>query len=161
MLIAHGLPPYAAGSAVSLGWLGLAVGAPIMAWLAQRFNQDKVMIMLGLAMQCLCVSLLLVMKANSAWLSGPLMFFWGAGTGANLLPFVLAARCAGTDRTGTAMALVNCGQFIAGGILVYVPGRLLDVAPEIGISGALAILPISLLATLVLCFRLKVIECRI
>ena len=160
LLIAHGLPPDAAGSAVSLGWLGLAVGAPVIAWWAQKFNQDKAMIMLGLAMQCLCVSLMLIMEADSAWLCSTLMFFWGAGAGANLLPFVLAARCAGAARTGTAMALVNCGQFIAGGILVYVPGRLLDVVPEIGISGALAILPISFLATLALCFRLKVIECR-
>ena len=161
LLIAHGLPPDEAGSAVSLGWLGLALGVPFIVWCAQKFNFEKGMIMLGMLVQCLCISLLLVMHAPAAWLCSLLMFFWGAAAGANLLPFMLAARCAGEARTGTAMALVNCGQFIAGGVLVYIPGRLLDVVPGVGISGALGVLPISLLAALVLCFRLKVMTCRL
>ena len=156
LLLAHGLPEAAAGAAVSLGWLGLAVGAPFLAWCAQRYNQEKGVIMLGLAMQCVCVSLALWVRTDAVWVYNALMLFWGIGTGANLLPFVLAARCAGEAYTGTGMALVNCGQFLAGGLLVYLPGYLLDAGLGINIAGALVALPISLLATFCLCFGLKV-----
>ncbi len=159
LLIAHGLPAVAAGSAVSLGWLGLGLGAPVIAWLGQKYDRERGMIILGLGMQCLCVSLMLLIKTDAAWLYGLLMFMWGVGAGANVLPFVLAARCAGEAYTGTAMALVNCGQFFAGGLLTYIPGRLLDIGPEVGITGALLILPVSLLASLLLCFKLKVERC--
>ena len=156
LLIAHGLPPVEAGSAVSLGWLGLAVAAPFLVWFGHKYDKEKLLIMLGLALQALCVSLLLALERYEPWLPSLLMFLWGAGTGANLLPFVLAARCAGKSHTGAAMALVNCGQFIVGGLLVYIPGRLLDAGLGLDISGALAILPLSLLATLAVCFKLKV-----
>ena len=156
LLIAHGLPPVEAGSAVSLGWLGLAVAAPFLVWFGHKYDKEKLLIMLGLALQALCVSLLLVLDLDEPWLPNLLMFLWGAGTGANLLPFVLAARCAGEGHTGAAMALVNCGQFIVGGLLVYIPGRLLDAGLGVDINGALVILPLSLLATLAVCFKLKV-----
>ena len=155
LLVAQGLSPSVAGSAVSFGWLGLALAAPVLVWWGRKYNQEKSLIMLGLVLQILCISLLLLFKFTWPWLSGLLMFLWGAGAAANMLPFVLAARCAGESHTGAAMALVNCGQFITGGLLVYIPGRLLDAGLDIGISGALAILPLSLLVTLAACFRLK------
>ncbi len=156
LLLAQGLPEAAAGAAVSLSWLGLALGAPFMAWWAQKYNRDKEAIMSGLAMQCVCVSLALWGGTEAAWVYNALMLFWGIGVGANILPFVLAARCAGEAHTGTALALVNCGQFLAGGLLVYLPGYLLDAGLGINIAGALVTLPIALLATLCLCFGLKV-----
>ena len=156
LLMAQGLPEESAGAAVSLGWLGLAVGAPLIVWWSRKYDREKAAIMLGLGMQVLCVSLALLVKTEAAWVYSLLMLFWGIGVGANMLPFVLAARCAGEAYTGTAMALVNCGQFLAGGLLVYIPGYLLDAAPGMGITGALLILPLSLSATLLLCFRLKV-----
>ena len=159
LLMAQGLPEVAAGSAVSFGWLGLGVGSPVLVWYGQKYDREKGMVMLGLALQCFCVSLMLLFKMEEASLYSALMLLWGIGAGANLLPFVLAARCAGEAHTGTAMALVNCGQFIVGGLLTYIPGRLLDLGPGIGIAGALLILPVSLLATLLLCFKLKVERC--
>ena len=156
LLVAQGLPAAAAGSAVSFGWLGLALTAPLLVWWGRKYNREKFLITLGLVLQTLCITLLLLLKHSGPWLPGVLMFLWGAGAAANMLPFVLAARCAGERHTGAAMALVNCGQFIAGGLLVYIPGRLLDAGLDIGISGALAVLPLSLLVTLAACFRLKV-----
>ena len=94
--------------------------------------------------------------------------------GASMLPFTIAAELVSPTLIGTSAALVNATQFVIGGIMMAVPGRVLDgtglisrirekssshldAAPSVVVDfqWAMSIMPVTLIIGLFLCFFLK------
>lgn len=158
LLLHHGLSETQANTAVSLSWLGLALGAPAFVWWGQKANQEKITLLAGLLIQLFCISVLLFSSVSDVWVCDTLMWFWGFAAGASMLPFALAARQAGSTYAGTSAALVNGSQFLTAGVLMSIPGELLTRGISQNIQAALIILPVLLILAVLLVFGLRLPE---
>ncbi len=146
LLLAQGVGETWANRAVSLAWLGLALGAPACAWLSDRLASRRGPLAASLLVQAAAILLMLWAGFESGAAYGLLMFVLGVAAGGSMLPFTIGAELAGVRRAGTAAALVNGSQFLAAGVLMALPGRLWE---PLG-SGqlALSVLPAMLLLAL-------------
>lgn len=139
----------AASSLSATSWLGLAVGAPLFARWAQRSGAAVRQLRLGCVAQLLLLAWIVFLPAATAEHFAVQMFLFGLASGAAMLPFTLAAHCAGQRYAGTSAALINGAQFIAGGILIALPSQLLAAWSDVlSIRQALAVLPLLLLLVL-------------
>jgi len=74
----------------------------------------------------LCVILIiLIAPERSAEEFGVLFFLWGFAAAGSMISFTIGMELADRSHAGTSAALVNATQFIAGGILMAIPGRIL------------------------------------
>ncbi|GGD48766.1 MFS transporter [Pseudoxanthomonas indica] len=130
-------------------WLGLAVGAPLFARWSQRSRTPVRQLRLGVLAQLLLLGWIVFLPAASVECFTLQMFLLGLASGAAMLPFTLATARAGQRYAGTAAALVNGAQFIAGGILIALPGQLLRIwGDQLSVRHALMALPLVLVAAL-------------
>ena len=99
-----------------------------------------------------------------------LFFIWGFMAGGSMLNFPIGAELVKPALIGTSAAVVNAVQFIVGGIIMAIPGRVLSGTgiiarfahvEQVGdptlsdYQWAMSILPICLLAALLLFFFLR------
>lgn len=139
----------AASSLSAVCWLGLAVGAPLFARWAQRSAAPVRQLRLGYLAQLLLLGWIVCVPATTALGFTVQMFLFGVASGAAMLPFTLAAQCAGQRYAGTSAALINGAQFIAGGVLIALPGQLLGAWGQThSVRHALLVLPLVLLLAL-------------
>lgn len=155
LLLHHGLAETQANTAVSLSWLGLALGSPTFVWWGQKLKQEKIVLIVGLLIQLFCIGFLLFSNTLTVLFCYILMWFWGAAAGASMLPFALAVKKVGSHYAGTSAALVNGSQFLMAGILMSIPGELLTRGMSQNIQSALIVLPVLLLISLSLVFGLR------
>lgn len=155
LLLNHGLVETEANTAVSLSWLGLALGAPAFVWWGQKVGQEKNALMTGLIIQLICIAFLIFSGVSDVLVCYSLMWFWGFAAGASMLPFALAAKQAGSAYAGTSAALVNGSQFLTAGILMSIPGELLTRGFSPNIQAALTVLPILLVIAILLVLGLR------
>lgn len=130
-------------------WLGLAIGAPLFARWAQRSGRPAHQLRTGCVAQLLLLGWIVCLPATSVAGFTVQMFLFGLASGAAMLPFTLAAQYAGQRYAGTSAALINGAQFIAGGILIALPGQLLSAwSQALSVRQALLVLPLLLLLVL-------------
>lgn len=137
------------GSALSAAsWFGLAIGAPAFARLSAKRLSLPQAFLLGYLAQLLLLAWMTLSPARTLHGFGLQMLGFGVASGSSMLPFTMAAKLAGSRYAGTSAALVNGAQFVAGGLLMSLPGRLLGSqhAPEI--RHVLLVLPAALLSLL-------------
>lgn len=161
-LIAAGHSESSAYTASAMMWLGLAISAPLFALCSDWMKSRKKVMFIGCFLQMLAIIIILArptMGLNEAYV---MFFIWGFMSGGSMLNFAIGADLVPIKLIGTASAFVNAVQFIVGGILMAIPGRVLagtgliarvqdqatHSAPIVGsvydYQWALAILPISL-----------------
>ena len=123
-------------------WLGLAVGAPLVNVISNRWHSRKWPAFYGLVLQALAISLVIYLpnEGNGAALS--LMLAVGIFAGAHMLGFTIAGEAVDGSLIGSASAIVNGVCFIVGGLLTSVPSALLPAEPELAdYQAALWLLP--------------------
>ncbi len=167
----QGPRPFAVSSAA---WLGLACGAPTLAWISDRMRRRALPMALACALQLLALCLLML-RVGPLEGDGRMWFFlFGFLAGGSMLAFTVGAEQVPRSLLGTSAAIVNGTQFVVGGIMMAVPGHVLTgtgllarahdgvraalgggVGPLSDHRWALACMPLSLAAALVLCLFLK------
>ena len=162
-LITAGHSEGSAYTASAMMWLGLAISAPLFALASDWLKSRKIPMFWGCFLQMIAIILILSrpgMSLNEAYVW---FFLWGFMSGGSMLNFPIGADLVPIKLIGTSAAFVNAVQFIVGGILMAIPGRVLagtgliarvhdkavlgGATPTGTISDyqwALAILPISL-----------------
>ncbi len=141
----------------SLVWAGMAFGAPVFAWLSHRWRRRRTALLLASALQLAALVLLLVQADSSAMEVSIWFFLFGFVAGASVLAFAVGAELVPTRLLGTSAAVVNATMFTVGGILMVVPGRMLEggAGTLADHQWAMAVIPGAAGLGLVLCLALK------
>lgn len=169
-LIAGGMEPSDAYSVSAVMWAGLAFGAPIFAWVSDLVKKRKLPMFIGALLQFFAIIYIMLNPDMSPTQASIAFFIWGFMAGGSMLNFPIGADLVKPALIGTSAAIVNATQFIVGGIIMVIPGRVLSgtgliarigdvqssVIPTVNdYQWAIAILPISLFMALILFYFLK------
>ena len=174
-LIAAGNDPTSAFSVSASMWAGLAISAPLFAKWSDIMKSRKKPMLIGCVLQLVAILGILMRPDMSITEAFGWFFVWGFMSGGSMLNFPIGADLVPVTLIGTSAAIVNAIQFVFGGILMAVPGRVLGgtglvariqhgveqtpLAPGAGTVGdyqwALAIMPFTLLLACLLFFVLK------
>jgi len=175
VLIAGGMEPGEAFTTSSFAWAGLAFGSPVFAWLSDTIKSRIKPMAAGCAMQMVTIILIIAYPQIPSLEFTVLFFIFGFMAGGSMLPFTIGSELVPFSLIGTSAALVNATQFIFGGIMMAVPGKILNgngVIARINekpngveipssmntlpdFQWALSIMPVTLAIALFLCLFLR------
>lgn len=125
LLVAAGMDQAVANETISYSWFGLALGSPAIAWLSDKWRSRKKPMALFCLAQLVMIVIILSAPDRSAGEMSALFFLWGFMAGGSMISFTIGMELADKAQVGTSAAMVNATQFIAGGILMAIPGRVL------------------------------------
>ena len=134
LLMVHGISQSVATFGASMLWLGLAAGSATVPWWSDHIKGRKLPIILGGAIQLVCLLALLYVPNVGATLAIILCFIFGFANAAHMLAFSTAADVVQPSQIGTSAAIVNGLMFIVGGILISRPGMRIGLGLEAGIE---------------------------
>jgi MFS family permease len=126
VLIAGGMEPGGAFSVSSLAWAGLAFGSPAFAWISDTMRSRVKPMAVGCALQMVAIIIVIAYPQASSFESSILFFIFGFMAGGSMLPFTIGSELVPASLIGTSAAVVNATQFIFGGIMMVVPGQVLE-----------------------------------
>jgi MFS family permease len=125
LMVAAGLDQAVANETISFSWFGLAIGSPVLAWLSDKLKSRKKPMAAALVLQVLVIVVVLFSPERSAGEFSVLFFIWGFAAGGSMIAFTIGMELADKALVGTSAAMVNATQFIAAGVLMAIPGRVL------------------------------------
>lgn len=169
-LIAAGMEIGDAYSVSAMMWLGLALGAPCFGWLSDRVKKRKWPMAMGCFLQLIAILFIIFDSGMDQSTATVTFFLWGFFAGGSMLNFPIGAELVRPSLIGTSAAVVNAVQFIVGGLIMAIPGRVLSgtgliahfaeiemsEAPTVSdYQWALLVIPLVLLMALLLFMFLK------
>lgn len=151
LLIEQGYEATQAGHIGSLLWIGGAVGAPGIAILNSRTNSYKipaVVFSLGCA---ICIACLCFSSSAYPTYSRTLVLLTGFfGGGATVLGFGYGMQLCALHLAGTVTAFVNFLLFAVSGVMMVVPGKLIDLGLADSLSQTMLVFPVLLTGVAIL-----------
>lgn len=169
-LAAGGMAQSDAFAVSAVMWAGLAFGAPVFAWSSEFLKKRKMPMFMGALFQFFAIIYIMMNPSMSNMEASIAFFIWGFMAGGSMLNFPIGADLVKPALIGTSAAIVNAVQFIVGGLIMVIPGRVLSgsgliarigdikgaVTPSVSdYQWAIAILPMSLFFALILFYFLK------
>lgn len=156
--------PMTASVINSMLFFGMALGAPFIGYLSDRYKIRKPFLLLCGIVGCVILALIIYIPHQAAWLAGILFFLGGFFAGAQSLNFSMADELTPPTIAATAFAFTNLVINIGVSVFQPVVGAVLDAhwvgkLSELGVrifqhgtfSIALSILPVAYLLVVILC----------
>ena len=125
---AYGLKRTSAATLTSAIFVGWAVGAPLVGWLADRIGRRRPPVFFGLALETLAVALIIYVPGWSIPALTTLCFLVGLFGSSQIVCFALVKESHRTGLSGTGIGFVNGMVTGAGALLQPLIGLLLDLA---------------------------------
>lgn len=124
---AYHLSKTEAASMVSLVFIGLGLGSPILGILSDRIG-DRVQVMFYCTLiSCAALSVALYYPNLPTWLLVLLLFTFGFALGAFMIVFALGKELNSAALTATVIAMINASDGILTGVTEPAIGKLLDL----------------------------------
>lgn len=152
-----------AASLISLIFLGLGIGSPILGLLSDKLGERRNVMLISTLLSCFSITLVVYCQSMNIWLLGFFLFVFGFCLGAYMLVFTMGKEYNHWSLTATVIAMINTSDALLDSITEPAIGKLLDIywdgkwlngVHSFSLSSyhvALSILPIYLLlATLTL-----------
>lgn len=143
---AHGIEKYTAYLATSMLWIGLAVGSAVFPRWSEKICARRLPNITGTLIQLVTLCSLLYLPSLNGVICIILLFLYGFGNAAHMLAFSGAADIVPPAKIGTSASVVNGMMFIAGGILMGMPGARYEFAAlnhfDVMSSAQYALLPL-------------------
>ncbi|MGY0145196.1 MFS transporter [Edwardsiella tarda] len=136
-------------------WLGLGIGALIWDRIGYHRKNKRVLITMGFLLMIGMLALILAPLTLPYWMYIAAVLLFGFGNGIHMLAFSCAADCIPPDVLGTASAIINAMFFIIGGLLITIPGLLMNYFSE---STSIASLILALFCAMFI--ALVKVKCR-
>lgn len=164
---AHHLSRTSAATLISLIFIGLAIGGPVLGLLSDVLRRRRAVMFFGSTLALVSLVAVIYVNVLPLWLMIPFLFLFGFGTGAFMLGFALGKDINKIALTATVIALINTGDAIFGAVSEPLVGKFLDMgwAGQIvkdvhyfslhDYHRAFLLLPAYLLIALVLIFFIK------
>lgn len=164
---AYDLSKAQAATMISLIFIGLGIGSPILGFIASKFKNK-----LQLMFYCACIAfvslgLVLFCQSIARFFLGTLMLIFGFSLGSYLLAFTMGKEANKVTVTASVIAMINAGDPIFTGITEPVIGKVLDLTWDgTLVNGvryfslydyqvALSLLPVYLLISALLIFYIN------
>lgn len=124
---AYHLSKTQSASMVSLVFIGLGLGSPIVGMLSDRLENRRWVMIISTLLSCLCVCLVLYCHPMATALLGILLFIFGFGLGAFMLVFAIGKELNPLTLTATVIAMINTSDAVLDGLTEPAIGKLLDL----------------------------------
>lgn len=150
--------------AMTMMFLGFAVGGPLLGWLSDKYSTRKVPMFLGGGLCAASIGMLLLASVIPFWLTVVFLILTGFFAGAQAITFAMAVEQHSRFCKATAVAFVNFFVMLGGFILQPLFGAVLDITSNTDTytagdyRTALILLPLALVAGTILCRWLKEVE---
>ena len=163
----YDLPKTTTATLVSMCFVGLAVGGPVLGWISDKLEARKKVMLFSNLLSLFCLTIVLYDNTLSPITIGLLLFLFGFGIGAFMLGFVVAKEINPIVMAATVIALVNTGDAIFEMFTEPMIGYFLDLTHrseslikthQFSVSGfhyAFAILPVYLVLSTILLIFIK------
>jgi len=164
---AHHLTRTSAATLMSLVFIGLAIGGPVLGLLSDILRKRRAVMLFGTGLSFISLTAVIYFNILPLWLIVLFLFLFGFGTGSFMLGFVIGKDINKIALAATVIALINTGDAIFGAVSEPLVGKFLDRgwAGQI-VKGvhyfsihdyhqAFLILPIYLLVAFILIFFIK------
>ncbi|MBI2791545.1 MAG: MFS transporter [Gammaproteobacteria bacterium] len=130
----HGISrDVASTAAVTMTFVGMAVGSPLLGWISSIFDNRKIPMMVASLIAAISLTLIVFLPHLTGFSASVLFFMFGS-FGTYVLAFVMTRRFSQPTYVATAVGFVNMVSMFGSGILTYMVGWLLDAVS----SGQLA-----------------------
>jgi MFS family permease len=114
-------------SLVSLVFVGLGVGSPLLGMLSDRLGERRNLMIISTLLSCLSITLVLYCHGLPIWLLGVLLFSFGFTLGAFVLVFTIGKELNKAHLTATVIAMINASDAVLDAITEPAIGKLLDL----------------------------------
>jgi MFS family permease len=125
---AYQLTKTQAASAISLIFIGLGLGSPILGFISDRLGERRYVMFVSTLISCIAISLVLYCHPLPAWFFSFLLFIFGFFLGAFMLVFAIGKELNSVKLTATVVAMINMSDAILNGITEPGIGKLLDLS---------------------------------
>jgi len=112
---------------VSLIFVGLGVGSPLLGILSDRLGDRRNIMLSSTLISFVAISLVLYSPTLPLWLLGFLLFLFGFALGAFMLVFAIAKEMNLAILTATVIAMINSSDAILDAVTEPTIGKLLDI----------------------------------
>jgi len=116
-----------AATIVSLVFIGMGLGSPVLGWLSDRIGNRKQLMLYCTTISGIAISLVLYCHPMPIWLMASLLFIFGFGLGAFVLVFTIGKELNNVHLTATVIAMINASDAILDAITEPAIGKLLDL----------------------------------
>ncbi|MEO8964217.1 MAG: MFS transporter, partial [Gammaproteobacteria bacterium] len=124
---AYDLSNTQAASMVSLVFIGLGIGSPLLGILSDRIGDRLNVMFYSTLISCLFICLVLYCHPLPTWIVGTSLFIFGFGLGAFMLVFAIGKEINSIRLTATVIAMINASDAILDAITEPAIGKLLDI----------------------------------
>jgi nitrate/nitrite transporter NarK len=164
---AYNLDQTQAATFVSLAFIGLGFGSPMLGALSNRLGDRKYLLFLSPLISGIAITLVLYAHPMPIWLMATLLFTFGFALGAFMLVFTIGKELNSLYLTATVIGMINASDAVLDGLTEPGIGKLLDLFWDGKIVNnvhyfslnsyhiALAILPVYLFVAAALVFWIK------
>lgn len=149
LVVDHGLEPVSAELAVSMIFLGMALGSVAAGAVSDKIGHRRWIICSNAALSAFAYGAAINVDTSSVVLLASFLFLAGAFGGAQMLTFAMAKEVFATTQAGKVIAFVNMVGIAAAVIFQPLVGSLIDMTGE-NYRLALSAIPICALAAAVL-----------
>lgn len=169
---AYELSHNVAAQAVSLIFIGFAVGAPFFGWFSDRLGQRRVVMLWGTILASITISLVVYMPGPSLYALAVLLFLFGFSISSFLLCFTMIREINLPILAATAIGFMNAFDALLGAFSDPLTGKFLDLewdgkliegARVFSVSSyqtAFLTLPVFLIISLLTLMKIKETYCK-
>lgn len=161
-----------AARAISTGFLGWAIGGPIMGMFSDFTKQRRLPLTIGSAASAIAIAAVVYLPNMPVWGIYASLFFFSFFSSAHVVCFAVGREISPTRSAGTAVAVTNMFTMIGGILFQPMIGKILDMhwsgqivnGVRVYSTGdyqlALSILPICMLVTVFLTLFMRETNCK-
>lgn len=129
----HGISRHAASvAAVTMTFVGMAVGSPLVGWIAEKVDSRKWPMAISSIVACIALTLIVYLPTLTE-ISAAILFFIFGAAGTYVLAFVMTKRFAASQYVATAVGFVNMISIFGSATLTYLIGKVLDAVYSGGV----------------------------
>jgi MFS family permease len=130
----HGISrDVASTAAVTMTFVGMAIGSPVLGWISGHWNNRKIPMFVASIIASIALTLVVFLPHLTGFWACVLFFMFGS-SGTYVLAFVMTRRFSQANYVATAVGFVNMVSMFGSAILTFLIGWLLDTVS----SGAIA-----------------------
>ena len=143
LMVRYSIPETLAALACSVIWIGIAVAAPIIGWLSDRFSRRRDLLIISAGLGLICSLSVIYISWIPFWFMFLLLFGIGVAGAGQILTFALVRDINRPAITSTAVALNNMGVVAGGVVFQPLVGFLLQIGDHSYVSSGAVVYPES------------------
>lgn len=123
---AYNLNKTQAASMISLVFIGLGIGSPVLGLISEHLENRRGVMLLSTLLAFAAIVVVLYVHPIPLWLTGTLLFLFGFGLGSFMLVFTIGKEINNITLVATVIAMINTSDAVLDAITEPLIGKFLD-----------------------------------